>query len=361
MPGASASELRGTRCAVTGGAGVLGRAVVAALVEAGATVLVLDRAATSPVAAPGPVSWAQGDVGDYRWLADVLAPTDAVVHLAGQLPQALLGEEGFIDANVRPTEAVARAAAKAGARGVVLASTIEVYGAQDMSTPLTEAADTLGTGPYSRSKLHAEVLLRRLGAELGMATVALRLPMILGPGFHHERSTLAILDALRRGWPVPVPGWGERPVSYVSAADAAHAFERATAAAIAGSRVDGRAYNVAAPDCPTMRQLFEGVAAAIGSSSRVVGVPWPLVRGALRLAQVAGKRRGALAGTPVELLAFVETGGAYDIAASRTDLGYSPRHDCVTAWAELYRWWAGQRSAAHRGTGGARRHDPAGG
>ncbi len=324
--------------------------MVDAFVDAGAAVVVLDRVPAPPELAAG-VRWARGDVADPQWLAGVLGEVGAVVHLAGRLPQARLGAAGFVQANVTPTEVVARAAAAAGARCVVLASTIEVYGAQDMATPLDEQAATIGTGPYSWSKLRAERVLHQIGQELGVATVALRLPMILGPGFCHEPSTLAILDVLRRGWPLPVPGRGERPVSYVSAADAAQGFVQAVARTSPGLPTDGRVYNIAAADHPTMRELFVGVAAAIGSRSRVVGVPWPFVRGAVRLATAVGSRRGAVAGTPVELLPFVLTGGAYAIDAAVSDLGYQPRDGCVEAWAALYRWWeadTGKRSRSGR-------------
>ena len=59
----------------------------------------------------------------------------------------------------------------------------------------------------------------------------------------------------------------------------------------------------------------------------------------MAVARRAGRRRGAIGGTPVELLDFVSTGGAYSIDKARRVLGYQPEDSCVEAWAGLYEWW----------------------
>src|SRR5437588_5432170 len=284
-------------CLVTGGSGVIGRALVAALGNAGAHVRVVDRRELSE-GADG-VEQVRGDVGDPAVLREALTGCDVVFHVAGALPQALLGESGFRAANVGPTEQVVRAAATAGTGRVVLASTVEVYGAQDMAVPLTEDASLRFTGPYSHSKWEAEDRLFAVGREVGVETAAVRLPMVLGPGFYHEPSTLTILGLLRRGVAIPIPA-GDLPVSYVSARDAAQGF--ILAATRAGADVDWQAFNLAAADTPPMGVFFRELASRVGSRSRPVSIPLGVVRGAVAGAKRVGHRRGAVAGTPVELV-----------------------------------------------------------
>jgi nucleoside-diphosphate-sugar epimerase len=159
--------------------------------------------------------------------------------------------------------------------------------------------------------------------------------MVLGPGFYHERSTVAVLARLRRGRPIPVPA-GDVPVSYVSARDAAQGF--VLAATFAGA--DQQAFNIAASDTPSVATFFEELAGRVGSCSQPRPVPRPVVRAGVAVARRAGRRRGAIGGTPVELLDFVATGGAYAIDKARRVLGYEPQDSCVDAWAALYDWWS---------------------
>ena len=67
--------------------------------------------------------------------------------------------------------------------------------------------------------------------------------MIFGPGFYHERSILTTFKLLQHGLPIPLPA-ADAPVSFVSARDAAQAFELASLSVEA----DGESFNVAAPD-----------------------------------------------------------------------------------------------------------------
>src|SRR5439155_12732393 len=142
-------ELNGRTCVVTGGSGVVGRTLVATLVAAGARVRVVDTRELPPEAHGAEL--VNGDAGDPALLRRALAGCELVLHLAGRLPQALLSEDGFHAANVEPTEQIVHAGAEAGVAAVVLASTIEIYGAQNMSVPLTEEAELRFTGAYSRS------------------------------------------------------------------------------------------------------------------------------------------------------------------------------------------------------------------
>jgi UDP-glucose 4-epimerase len=325
---------------ITGGSGVLGRALVRSALERGWQVRVLDPTPFPDrplveASAAGHFDQVPGRVDDPDALGTALDGASVVVHLAARLPQAALSEAAYREANVEDTLRVARAAASKGVRRMLFASTIEVYGAQPVAAPLREDAPLRFTGVYSRTKYESEQCLLECRRTLGIETCSLRMPMVMGEGFHHEKTILRVFHALRRGLPIPVPG-PDCLVSFVSARDAAQAFD--LAATVPGA--DGRVLNVAAADSPTMLAFLRDVADAVGSRARMVAVPRPLGRAGLALAKRIGALRGGkLGGTPVELMEFAMVGGAYSIEAARQVLGYAPQDSTVDAWAATYRWF----------------------
>src|SRR5438477_4369003 len=143
------------RALVTGGSGVVGRALVAALLGRGTDVTVFDLRPP-----PGlDVRFLGGDVRELPALLEATAGCAAVFHLAAALPQARLAEPSLRALNVGGTRNVAEACVRNAVPRLVFASTIEVYGPQAVDAPLDEDAPKLLTGPYSRTKLDAEELL----------------------------------------------------------------------------------------------------------------------------------------------------------------------------------------------------------
>ena len=325
------------RAVVTGGSGVLWRAVVSRLLDNGWRVRILDIA--RPPAGCLKAEFVQVDMEkDFTSIgrvAELVSGFTHVFHLAARLPQAGLNEAGFLAANVEPTRKLALASAEAGIQRFVYASSIEIYGAQPMDAPLNEDAELHFTGAYSRNKWECEELLRKIRLESGLSIAMLRMPMIFGPGFYHERSILATFSLLRHGLPIPLPA-PDAPVSFVSARDAAQAFELASLSVEA----DGEAFNVAAPDIPTMMEHMCQVAIKTGSHSKPFAIPAWVTRGVEEFARKKAKKPGAkLFGTPAELVSFISTGGAFSVEKARRILGYSPLDSCSDAWADTYKWY----------------------
>jgi len=321
---------------VTGGSGVVGRALVSRLVANGWEVRSLDR--RLPREATEGVWSISGDAGDPEVVSKAVKGVDAIFHLAARMPQAGLDEEGFRAANVEPTALLARAASAAGAKRFCFASTIEVYGAQETREPLREDAELRFTGIYSRNKYECEQILAQVRQETGLEVVSLRMPMVFGPGFYHEKTILSTFVALRSGLPIPVPA-PEALVSFVSSRDAAQAFE------LAATRegVAGEVFNVAAPDTPTMLEFFEQLKAEVSSRSKLLPVPKSLLSRATSYAKKKARTPGAkVLGAPAELVAFIEVGGAYSIEKAKERLGYAPVDSCAQAWAGAYRWFWSQ-------------------
>lgn len=341
FPGSSASRaplgagLRGRRCLVTGSSGVIGRALTRTLIDCGADVIAADRRPAPFGVAPEGLQTQLVDLLDQRSYSSLVRGCDSVFHLAARLPQAKLDEAGFHRENVEMSQNLHQVCAAEGVRRFVFASTIEVYGVQKITEPLDEDDATLFTGSYSRNKWELE---QELLNSSGVETVALRMPMVFGPGFYHEKTVLALFMLLRAGLPIPVTA-PHVPVSFVSSSDAAQAFVLAATE----RQAPRQAFNVAAEDHPKMRDFFCELARRSGSRSRPLVISPSVVHAVVQAAQRKGSNgRSRLTGTPAELVAYIETGGAYSIEKARKLLDFVPQDSCADAWIRTYRWFWSQ-------------------
>ncbi|MGB9340978.1 MAG: NAD-dependent epimerase/dehydratase family protein [Polyangiales bacterium] len=238
------SPLNSKRCLVTGGAGFLGRNLVAALREKGCPVTVLDTAA--PAEPLQGVRWLQGDVRSY---ADVLAASegvDTVFHTAAvieALTHARRSVAQTIEAiNVGGTQNVIRAARQSGVRrlvhtGSIVASFCMNAAGGDESAPYSRSRDL-----YTSTKIAGErAVLDANGAD-GLLTCVIRPGGIYGPG---ERLTYGrLVRALKMGVPLVVFGDGRARLDYVYIDNLIDAQLRAAERLVEGSPVCGEAYFV---------------------------------------------------------------------------------------------------------------------
>ena len=79
------SHLSGKKVLVTGGTGFVGRHLLPRLLESGARVTCLTRAASRTEHLPGDVAVARADLGTGHGLAAALAGQDVVIHMAALL------------------------------------------------------------------------------------------------------------------------------------------------------------------------------------------------------------------------------------------------------------------------------------
>ncbi len=320
---------------VTGGSGVVGRALVHTLLDEGERVRVFD--ARPPPYRHRSLEYVPGDIRDPRQVSNAAKGCAVAFHLAAKIPQARLSAEDFRAVNVQGTVNVADGCLEHGVGRLVFASTTELYGPQKVERPFDEEAPKLFTGPYSRNTFECEQLLARYLEERGLESASLRMPMVMGPGFYHEKAILALLWMVRHHLPVPLPD-PEMLLSFVSSEDAARAM------VLAGRKKEaaGGVFNIAALDHPKLGPFFREFVRAAGSRSQVVEFPGPVFQAGVRLAKGLSDlgSRGSFA-TPSELIDFALTGGAYSIERARRVLGYA----CLQAWLGLYRWFFGLPAA----------------
>ena len=188
---------------VTGGLGGVGRPTVRWLLERGHHVRVLDLSVDRPIDG---AECLEGDVTDFASLGPAMAGIDGVIHLAA-LPDPDLGPEHTIFAvNVGGTFNVFRAAADAGIRRVVCASSINALGynygitfpeGQLRYFPIDEAHPTYTTDPYSFSKRATEDIGAYFWRREGLTSVFLRYPAVYDTEAENGSMLLAFIIEAR--------------------------------------------------------------------------------------------------------------------------------------------------------------------
>jgi nucleoside-diphosphate-sugar epimerase len=192
---------------VTGASGFVGRSLVPLLVEAGFEVRATGRAGPGVAGGqPAGAVYVPWDLVDSTGLARLVAGMDAIVHLAARVhvleerSQAPL--EKYRSVNVHATQALYEAAAAAGARHFVFASTIKVNGEGREDRPYSEDDAEKPEDFYAVSKCEAEGMLRKGASETMLRATILRPPLMYGPGVGGNFRRLA--RAIERGVPLPL-------------------------------------------------------------------------------------------------------------------------------------------------------------
>lgn len=168
---------------ITGGMGEIGKPTARWLIDKSFDVRVLDLRCEE---VPG-VSCRVGNVKDFPSLAQHMEGMDAVVHLAAIRHPGLAPETDLLDINIQGTVNVFRAAADAGIKRVVVASSINALGFnfgikfppnQIQYFPIDEAHPIYTTDPYSFSKAMIEEVGAYFWRREGISSTFLRFPAV---------------------------------------------------------------------------------------------------------------------------------------------------------------------------------------
>jgi nucleoside-diphosphate-sugar epimerase len=320
------ADTAGLTVAVTGPTGTFGLALVPVLEEDDRVdrVVGIARRPFDPAARGWTkMEYRRGDVRDADALRASFEGADVVVHLAFLIVGG--GREATRAINVEGTLNAFRAAAEAGARRFVYASSVAAYGFhRDNPIGMDETweirpADTLF---YAREKAELEHLLQREALNHpGTALYLLRPPIVLGPDAVGAKVSIpAVLApwahgvgaALRRlpRLPALVP---DLPLQLIHQDDVAEALRLC----VVGAGAPG-AYNIAADD------VITGVEVGRELGLRVVRVPG---------APVAGLAR-AVARLPylpsmAQWVEAVSHPAIMDTTKAKTQLGWAPRHTAI--------------------------------
>jgi len=159
--------------AVTGASGYIGRRVVAGLMERGVSVVALSRA-------DEPGRFRDLRRGREGTLSELMAGTEALIHLAGRLvDDPVAPVSAYLEPNVVLTDRVLAAAVEHQVKVVVHASSRLVY-PSDLRAAAVEDRDARPDTAYGLSKLWAEDVVRFRTLRTGTSAVSLRIAQVTG-------------------------------------------------------------------------------------------------------------------------------------------------------------------------------------
>jgi UDP-glucose 4-epimerase len=306
---------------VTGGAGYIGSHMVWELLDAGESVVVLDRLSTGFEWAVAPeAKLVVGDVADKELVGQIIRDhgVDAIIHFAGSIvvPESVADPLAYYENNTCKTRALIETAVREGVPNFIFSSTAAVYGGAGLE-PVREDAQLSPESPYGLSKLMSEWMLRDAAAAHGLRYTALRYFNVAGadpkgrtgqstPGATHLIK-VACETALGKRASMQVFGTDYPTPDGTCIRDYIHVSDLAAAHRLALQRLRAGGASMVA-NCGYSHGY--SVLEVIDSVRRVFGRDFPVVMGDRR----AGDAAAVVANS--------------DLA--RNELGWVPKHDDLT-------------------------------
>jgi len=273
-------SLAGARCVVTGGLGFIGSNLVHALVDAGASVAVVDALVPEHGGALHNIAGLDVDllrteIGDPS-VREVLGDADVVFNLAGQVSHIESMRDPMRDLQLNTMSHAAflehLRAVNPGAR-VVHTSTRQVYGipgdAAVDERHVTRPVDVNGVAKLAGEQLHSVYAKAH-----GMAITSLRLTNVYGPRQRLTSDHVGFLPVFfrkaLRGQRIEIYGDGTQRRDCLFVSDVVDAIIAAT-----DDRVVGEVFNVGSRRDESLGSIAKLIVDATGSPGGVALVPWP--------------------------------------------------------------------------------------
>ena len=321
---------------VTGGGGFLGRRIVQLLRARGDQVRVLSRRRHPEVEAAGAFSLT-GDIRDYDAVRQAMRGVDTVFHVAAKV--GTWGNPGdFRSVNVEGTRLLLDAARKTGVGRFIYTSTPSVVGyAKDVDNGGPELPYArIHESPYAASKAEGERLVLEAN-DGGIATIALRPHLVIGPG---DAALLPRLIDRARKRRLRIVGNGLNKVDLTFVDNAAWAHLDAEAAlATASSACAGRPYFISNGEPVVLWSWINALLRDLDLPEVRTRVPLGIARGVGVVAEALWKL--PLGGEP-PITRFLASALArnhwYDMSPAARDLGYTPRVGMDEARRSIVTW-----------------------
>jgi len=316
---------------VTGATSLIGRSVVARLVDRGDDVAVFQRRPSGL-----DVEEHLGDITDRDGLAFAMADAEAVVHAAARV--AVTGPwDQFERINVGGTRNAIEAARGAGVRRFVQVSSPSVAhtGRSLVGAPADPADPDHARGHYARSKALAELVALGASSET-MPVVAIRPHLIWGPG--DTQLVGRIVDRARKGR-LAIVGSGTALIDSIYIDNAADAL---VAAIDRAPRLGGRAFVVTNGQPRPVRELVSRIVTAAGLTPPRRKVPFQVARTGGLIAERLWAMRGADSEPPMTsfLAEQLATAHWFDQTETRAALDWEPEVSLDEGFKRLAQWFA---------------------
>lgn len=308
---------------VTGGAGFIGRHLVAQLAAAGGTVRVLDPLAAPSDFPPG-VDVIQGSVLDEVALDDALEGAKHIYHLAANAHLWARDKGSFDLINVKGTKYILGAARKHSPEKIIITSSETVLrGWRDANpAPVSEddpvPAAAAMAGPYTRSKHAQDALARKAfagaAARSGLPVIVVYPTVPVGPGDRHMTAPSRMTLDLLRG---RTPAMLETGLNFIAVEDAARGHILAAEKGQPGGRYILGGKNMAIGG---FLALLSDVSARAMPTRRI---PWWLAALSARAMELAATMTGNEPRASVEAVRLARNSSFVETAKAARDLGFS--------------------------------------
>jgi nucleoside-diphosphate-sugar epimerase len=320
---------------VTGGSGMIGRAVISNLVASKMCTVrtqVRDRQeARKNIGQLVDLSLIELESADFTRVGDqeMLALTKGchyVVHAAGLAHKEAASYQEYEVVNVRATHQLAEACIANKVHTLIFLSTSAVYGKGPFSNIL-EAGPLSAKTPYAVSKTTSEEYLASLVGKIPRIVI-LRPSLVFGEG--DRGNMLSLIRQIKEEKYVHVSG-GVTAKSLICARDLAQGIRLCIERLPDGHHV----FNIANPKAESMRDLVDSIAAGLNINKKFHSVPEGMLKFGLKAAQAFMPGKVAVTPEQVEKLA-TETTCSIDKLVQAT--GFAPETDLRQALKQEIDW-----------------------
>lgn len=277
---------------VVGGAGYVGSAACAWLLDHGHDVWVLDDFSTGHRELVLTKNCVQARAGDRSVVLPLLKAQafDGVMHFAAKslVEESVRFPELYWENNVEQTRALIEMMLEAGTRRFVFSSTCAIFG-DPKKDHIDENTPKNPINPYGKTKLEVEILLEKFKSQ-GLQSIALRYfnasgaePKLRAGEWHLPETHLIpkILQAAAQGSRVDIYGHDYPTVDgtcvrdYIHVSDLASAHEAAMKRLVALASTQGHfeAFNLGSEKGYSVRQVVDSVEKAVGKKINRVDLP----------------------------------------------------------------------------------------
>lgn len=216
---------------ITGGAGFIGRYIVESLLKNN-TVTIYDNLENSSEKSiksliESGACFVKGDILDFKLLKKSSVGYDVIIHLAAKsdVIQSTIHPEITEKTNVEGTENVLKCCVENNIKKIVFASSAAVYG-DSTEIPINEKSPTEPISPYGKSKLSAEVVIKKICEENDLKYVILRMFNVYGKGQNENYSGVItkFMRNIANDEALAVHGDGKQTRDFVSIHDVVESF-----------------------------------------------------------------------------------------------------------------------------------------
>jgi nucleoside-diphosphate-sugar epimerase len=323
------------RILITGGSGLIGRAVIQSLLARNnldLKVQVRDKAqARASVGDVVDFTKVQLEDGDFTRMGDreltyLTRGCNIVIHAAGLVHKPDAPYQEYEVVNVRATQALAEASIKNGVDTFIFLSSSAVYGTGPFEM-VDEKAQVLGKTPYAVSKMASENWLGMQQQSIPRIII-LRPSLVFGEG--DRGNMLSLIKNVKQNKYKHV-GDGGAGKSIIYARDVAYAIGLCMDKLQQGFHI----FNLANPQPVSVKDLTEEIAESLGMSRKIASVPTGFMKFGVKAAELFMKDSAPLNS---EQLAKLTTTTTCAIEKLVNETGFQPRVSLKTALKSEIDW-----------------------